>query len=365
MERKVLTGISPTVHLDQVRSEKNTKLAYLQQAQSRQDESVPQKFPTQENWCYLLAGEIIKCWLAEKPEQLPSLDRLLGFVLNDSPNFLLDRLSQGEAKQYDLFAELQDRLNKSIYINSSDHNYLANLKRINQDIKNWYAGKMMSEGCTGCRLRLKQNARNLKTQAHGDYQKAVNALFGTVPPQSCLDYFEKAKIVLSRFIEQYQEAKEDCDRDKSKGIKSYRYLLQQIENSSDNFTVQDSYEGAKNLLLHIYRSTLTSDIQIHSIAIITYIIDTNQAYLDNVSKTCNFFSELESNLALKSNNSNLSPFLFEKFLEHSSPLILRQEIEKESGYSLYRWGGDFFYFPSGSTRFIAAKIKSYCRKNLQ
>ena len=334
MQHKV-TGITTTVHLNQLRDKKNTKLAYLP-VPNKEDESAPQQFPTQEKWSYLLATEVVKCWREREQEKPPSLEELLGFILDHS--FLFDHLSQGETDQYNLFVELEDRANKSVYINSSDLNYLADLERINQDLKNWYTSKLTTKGYTGCRVRLTQNARNLKIQTQENYQKSVNLLLAQLSPQSCLDYLQKVKIVLSRLAQQDRESQENYDRDKSQGLKSYQYLLKQIEQSPDNFLVRDSFEGAKNLLHHIYQSTLNSDIQIQSITLIKYLIGLNQIYLDNVTKTCHFLTKVQRNLALKSNNSNLLPFLFERFLDHSSPSLLRQEIENQLGYSLYRWG---------------------------
>lgn len=294
-----------------------------------------------ETWNYLLASEIINCWLSNEQANLPNwLDiiKLLGLEKSqESDNKLWQFLEEGKS-----FSTLAQELEIKIIEETSrlDSGALEKIIHLEEELFFWYYGKAQNQDDLSCLSKIESNFQLVRTDLRNKVKCFVNSFWLKTSPEPCLEYLRKIEIYLYNLSNQYEIDRQNSLKKENGGKKSYGCLVSKITNSPDIDSKEKYFQLASKALLHIYQSKIKVLILTLVIEIIEAIIRDNQIYIENLISTISFLKSIKD--SFQSNTSLTSSLIILMLFDHicsvKSPESLKQELEAHLGVPLNRWG---------------------------
>ncbi len=271
-----------------------------------------------ESWNCLLSKEIVKCWIKEE-SKVPEFNKFLGLlsILNLEAT---DKLFQ------DLEVKIQE-------IQASDQNppSWAKLTYVQEHLFDWYYEVYLKE------LNLKFQEPRIKTRDR--FKTFINSFWLESSLKSALDFATKIEQLVLSQSKQYCQSKKTFLQQENGGKKSFNFLSQKLTAKEEEGNISKNYNSAIRALLHIYKCKIQSEICDFKIQIASAIIQDNQLVIENLLEANSFLNQLQESFSSSNqNNSLLMSMLFEQMCLVKSPGDLRQDLEKDLGIPLNRWG---------------------------
>ncbi len=271
-----------------------------------------------ENWNCSISKEIVNCWINEE-SKVPQFNNFLS---------LLSILNVEATDK--LFEDLETKL-QEIQVSDKIPPSWSKLTQVQEQLFDWYYEVHLKE------INLKFQEPRMKIRDR--FKKFINSFWLEVSPQSALDFSTKIEQLVLSQSKQYCQEKKTLLQQENGGKKSFDFLSQKIPKKEKVQGTDNNYNSAIKALLHIYKCKIKSEICDLKIQIASAIIQDNQLVIENLLEANSFLNQLQESFSTKSqNNSLLMSMLFEQMCLVKSPGDLRQDLEKDLGIPLNRWG---------------------------
>ena len=271
-----------------------------------------------ENWNCLLSKEIVNCWTKEETK-VPEFNKFLS---------LLSILNlEADDK---LFEDLEIKL-KEIQATDNTPSSWAKLTQVQEQLFHWYYEVYLKE------LNLKFQDLRIKTRDR--FKKFINFFWLDSSLKSALDFATKIEQFVLSQTRQYCQEKETLLQQENGGKKPFNFLSQKLLSKQEENNIAKNYDSAIRALLYIYKCKIQAEICDFKIQIVSAIIQDNQLVIENLLESNSFLNQLQESFSCQGqNNSLLVSILFEQMCLVKSPSDLRQDLEKDLGIPLNRWG---------------------------
>lgn len=293
-----------------------------------------------ENWTYLLSKEVVDYWLNEREVELLSFEEAivsLGLTGGVNDNQLAQGLHQGE-DNVTLLEELE-KIRQRIEENYlSESNSLEKIWQIESVLFNWYYGNSNNKNSPGCLETLEITSRTLRIETQKNFQNFINSVWLKSSPNTGFNYLSQIGALLFNLNDQYQAKRQSYFLEENGGKKSYAVLISKIIKSENQEEVNNNYNSAINALFHIYKCKIKGEIAERASHIIREVIQDYQLISDNLLESISFLEDVKESFLKTGQNSRTASMLYDEMCLVISPDVLRQEVEKDLGIPLNRWG---------------------------
>ncbi len=289
-----------------------------------------------ESWNCLLSKQIVNCWINEE-SKVPEFNKFLS---------LLSILNLETTDK--LFEDLDVKL-KEIQLSDKNPPSWSKLSYVQEQLFDWYYEVYLKE------LNLKFQEPRLKIRDR--FNSFINSFWLESSPKSALLFATKIEQFVLSQSKQYCQEKKTLLHQENGGKKSFDFLSQKISKKEKVQGTDNNYDSAIKALLHIYKCKIKSEICDFKIQIASAIIQDNQLVIENLLESNSFLNQLQENFSSSSqNNSLLLSMLFEQMCLVKSPDEYRQELQKDLGIPLNRWGSCGYISISEVKKILAEKV---------